>query len=54
MSLKGLKSCVVVQDMKRMTSQHQASLHEINWVERVRNGAGHKGDDQPAPSFLLE
>jgi hypothetical protein len=37
-----------------MTSLHQVSLHEINRVKRVRGGAGHEGDDQPAPSLLHE
>jgi hypothetical protein len=47
-----LKGCVVVQNMKgMMTSLHQASLHELNRVKRVCGGAGHEGDDQPAPSF---
>jgi hypothetical protein len=29
-------------------------LHELNRVKRVCGGAGHQGDDQPAPSFLHE
>jgi hypothetical protein len=47
MSSIGSKGCVVVQNMKGMTSLHQASLQEL--VKRVRDGAGPEGDDQPAP-----
>ncbi len=38
---------VVVQDMKRMTSLHQASLHELKRVKKVCGGAGHEGAYQP-------
>jgi hypothetical protein len=44
-------ACMVVQDMKRMTSLHQASLHELKRVKKVCGGAGHEENDQPAPSF---
>jgi hypothetical protein len=29
-----------------------ASLHELKRVKQVCGGAGHEGDDQPAPNFL--
>jgi hypothetical protein len=44
----------VVQDTKGMTSLHQTSLHMLKRVKKVCGGAGHEGDDQPAPNLLHE